>query len=110
MSELCLAYGNEDLKEEPVDTKAPEPHESRPLQELELGFLTEALDAQPVDAKTSGAKELKLPLTVHDVIRHCGEWFPDGVDPQTVPADITALMDPAAAKTPSAKNTEDPGK
>lgn len=110
LSELCLAYGNEHLKEEPADKKTPKPHESRPLKELELGFLTEVLESQPADAKKSGAEELKLPLTVHDVVRHCGEWFPDGVYPQTVPADITALMDAAAAKAPSAQEAEDLGK
>lgn len=80
------------------------------LSEFETTLLIDTFDLDRPDSKRSATEELKPPLTVHDVVLHCGEWFPREIDQRTVAADISALVKAAVLKVESAKDTEDTGK
>lgn len=105
-----MAYQNEYEKEDQAHKESPKPHESRILGELEIGFLTEPVDAQPREPNKPDSEELTSPLTVQDVVGHCDDWFPAGIDETTAKADIKALLETAVVKLESAKDTEGAGK
>ena len=107
LSQLCLAYTNEDLEATEAHEGHPKPRKSRLLNDVELGFLRGALDAHPSAAENPQTEELKPPLSVHDVVDHCGEWFPQKIDEDTTPADIAALVTAAALKIESARDADD---
>ncbi|MGP9838709.1 peptidoglycan DD-metalloendopeptidase family protein [Arthrobacter sp. 179] len=107
---LCLAYEDEYLSGEEDTAKAPEPPASRVLGTIEMTLLTRAVKAHPWAGDSPDTEEFAAPLTVEEVARHCGEWFPDEVDGQTPTADVSALVKAFIAKTKSTKDTGDTGK
>ncbi len=110
LASLCVAYQREDKQWEEAGKKNAKTPDSRQLSQTETMLLAKTFGKERPDTERTTADDLNPKSTVHDVVLACVTWFPQGIDPKTEPADISALMDAAAAKAPSAKDTGNTGK